>query len=342
MSSQTPPTRIPEPAEAAVSAHATSGRIWPYVQIARPDHWFKNAFMLLGVVLAFFYRPDLATLASLPTLLLAVAVSCIVASSNYVLNELLDAHRDRHHPTKRHRPAAAGLIQPRIAIAEWLALAVLGIGAGFAINVPFGLSAAALWVMGCAYNIPPVRTKEVPYLDVLSESVNNPIRLMLGWSCLIPSQIPPISLLLSYWMAAAFFMATKRFAEYREIGDKEVAAAYRSSFRHYDDDRLLVSMMFYVTAGALCGGIFLVRYKLELVFSVPLVAGFFAYYLRLGLKPDSPVQNPEKLHRERAFLVYGLLTAAVFVGLMFADLPFLYEWARVQPAGESNLWHVPR
>ena len=30
----------------------------PYVQMVRVDHWFKNAFMLLGVVLAVFYEPE--------------------------------------------------------------------------------------------------------------------------------------------------------------------------------------------------------------------------------------------------------------------------------------------
>ncbi len=31
--------------------------------------------------------------------------------------------------------------------------------------------------MGLVHNVPPVRSKELPYIDVLSESVNNPIRL---------------------------------------------------------------------------------------------------------------------------------------------------------------------
>ena len=31
---------------------------WAYVQIARIDHWFKNVFMILGVVLAMFYRAE--------------------------------------------------------------------------------------------------------------------------------------------------------------------------------------------------------------------------------------------------------------------------------------------
>ena len=33
--------------------------VLPYIRIARVDHWFKNSFMLLGVVLAFFYQPEL-------------------------------------------------------------------------------------------------------------------------------------------------------------------------------------------------------------------------------------------------------------------------------------------
>ena len=38
-----------------------SRHLWSYIQIARVDHWFKNVFMLLGVLLAFFYEPALST-----------------------------------------------------------------------------------------------------------------------------------------------------------------------------------------------------------------------------------------------------------------------------------------
>jgi hypothetical protein len=48
-----------------------SQALWPYIQIARVDHWFKNAFMLLGVLLALFYDPTLLTWASVPRLGLA-------------------------------------------------------------------------------------------------------------------------------------------------------------------------------------------------------------------------------------------------------------------------------
>ena len=99
----------------------------PYVQIARMDHWFKNAFMLLGVMLAFFYEPALMQLESIGVLTAAFFITCIVASSNYVLNEWLDAPLDRLHPTKKNRPAARGEVDGTAALALWGVLGLIGI-----------------------------------------------------------------------------------------------------------------------------------------------------------------------------------------------------------------------
>jgi len=314
--------------------------LWPYVQIARVDHWFKNSFMALGVVLAFFYHPTLLTPGSALPLLLAVVATCLVASSNYVLNELLDGPRDRLHPLKRHRPVPSGRVVQRWAYVEWLGLAIAGLVLAWSLNPWFFASALWLWIMGVLYNVPPIRTKEWPYVDVLSESINNPIRLLLGWFALIPDKVPPLSLALSYWMIGAFFMAMKRYAEYRHIGDPAVAGAYRHSFRYYDEERLLVSILFYATACALFAGIFIVRYHLELILFVPFAAGLFAYYLHLGMKPESPTENPEKLYRERGFVAYLVVCFTVFVLLMFTRVPILYEWFNVEAAGTTPLWTV--
>ena len=46
-------------------------------------------------------------------------------------------------------------------------------------------------------------------------------------------------------MVGCYFMAIKRYAEYREIGDPARAAAYRKSFAYYTPERLLVSIIFY-------------------------------------------------------------------------------------------------
>ena len=312
--------------------------IWPYVQIARVDHWFKNAFMLLGVLLAVFYDASLWSVSSLLPLAIAVLATCLVASSNYVLNELLDGPNDRLHPEKRHRPVPSGRVRPAPAYAEWLVLAAIGFALAWSLNRYFFYSALWLWVMGILYNVRPFRTKEWPYLDVLSESINNPIRLLLGWFALVTALVPPVSLVISYWMVGAFFMAMKRYAEYRHINDPRVAAAYRRSFKYYTEERLLVSLVFYATACALFAGIFIVRYHLELILFAPLAAGMFAFYMHIGMKPNSPVQNPEKLYKQRAFFAYMVFSTVAFVLLMFTSIPVLYDLFNVNPATTQPLW----
>jgi len=145
-------------------------------------------------------------------------------------------------------------------------------------------------------------------------------------------------LVVAYWMVGAFFMASKRFAEYRTIGNPQQAGAYRASFKHYTEEKLLISMFFYATAAALFLGIFIIRYHVELVLSVPLIAGFFSYYLRIALKPDSPVQHPERLYREYGLMAYLVLCVAVFVGLMFVRIEVLYQIFNIPSPEVPPLW----
>jgi 4-hydroxybenzoate polyprenyltransferase len=294
--------------------------------------------MALGLVLAYFCHPELFQASTVWTVIWAIATTCIIASSNYVLNEILDAPTDRSHPIKRLRPVPSGKVNLPIAYAEWIVLGILGLGMAAMLNWPFFWSALALLVMGCIYNIPPVRSKDLPYLDVLSESVNNPIRLMLGWFAVAPVDFPPVSLLIAYWMIGAFFMASKRFAEYRSLGQKEVAGAYRKSFRLYDEQKLLTSMFFYSTCFALFLGIFIIRYHLELILVVPLVAGFVSYYLHIAFKTASAAMNPERLYREIGLMAYLGVCVLAFTALMFVRIPVLYDLFNVVPAAAPALW----
>jgi decaprenyl-phosphate phosphoribosyltransferase len=318
----------------------TSGTILDYMSIARPDHWLKNVFMLIGVVLAYFYKPTLFWELDVTRLVVAFFATCFVASSNYVLNEILDAPTDANHPEKQNRPIPSGRVWLPAAYGEWILLGIVGFVMAWWINPSFFLAALSLWVMGIIYNVRPMRSKEVPYVDVLSESVNNPIRLVLGWFVVTASTVPPVSLLISYWMVGAFFMASKRFAEYRSINDKSRAAAYRKSFRFYNDDRLLVSMFFYASAAAMFLGIFIIRYHLELILSVPLIAGFFSMYLRVALKPDSAAQAPERLFKESGLMLYLFACLAAFVFLMFIRINILYHLFNVIPSDLPPLWEL--
>jgi 4-hydroxybenzoate polyprenyltransferase len=338
---QAVPVVEPSPAVARVPGQRSAlSPVLPYLAIARPDHWCKNVFMALGVVLAYFCHPEGFGIGALAAVLWAVATTCLVASSNYVLNEILDAPTDRSHPVKRSRPIPSGQVHLGIAYAEWLVLGAVGLTMASALNFPFFCSALFLLVMGVIYNVPPVRSKELPYVDVLSESINNPIRLLLGWFAVAPTEFPPVSLLIAYWMIGAFFMASKRFSEFRSIAHRETAGAYRNSFRHYDEQKLLLSMFFYTTCFALFLGVFIIRYHLELILIVPLVGGFVSYYLHIAFKHESAAQSPEKLYRERGLMVYLAICVLAFIGLMFVRIPALYDWFNVVPSNVPPLWRL--
>ena len=300
-------------------------RLRAHLSICRIDHWTKNVFVLPGAIVAFSVaRPPFNT-ALIWQVVLGLISVCLIASSNYVINEVLDAPFDRLHPTKHTRPAAQGRVFLPFAYAQWLLLMFAGLALGWVVSREFFASMALLWVMGCLYNFPPIRTKDVAYLDVLSESVNNPIRMLAGWYMITTALVPPVSLLISYWMVGCYFMAIKRFSEYREIGSKEVASSYRSSFRFYSDISLLVSIIFYASTAMLFFGAFIIRYRMELVLSFPLVALVMAIYLHIAFKPGSPVQNPEFLYKEPALMVAVVLCAVVMIMLLYYDLPFMYE-----------------
>ena len=137
--------------------------------------------------------------------------------------------------------------------------------------------------------------KDQPYIDVLCEAINNPLRMLAGWFIVTSATMAPASLLLSYWMIGCYFMALKRYAELASLAGRSQAGAYRRSFSWYTADRLIVAIMFYASSSMLFFGAFCMRYRLELVLAFPLVALVMAMYLRVALKPNSAAQQPEQL-----------------------------------------------
>jgi decaprenyl-phosphate phosphoribosyltransferase len=308
----------------AIAKPTTAARVKAHLQIMRLDHSIKNIFVLPGIIVPLsILRTPLLSTALDRNIIVGFAATTLIACSNYVVNEVLDAPFDRLHPKKQSRPAAQGLVNIPLAYAQWILMMVVGMALALTISRPFAYSAAALWIMGCFYNIRPFRTKDKVYLDVLSESVNNPLRMLLGWYMVTAVLIPPASMLICYWMVGCYLMGLKRFSEFREIGDAHIAGSYRRSFQYYTEVSLLSSVTFYAAAAMLFFGAFIIRYRIELVLVFPVIALLMSTYFKLAFQPNSAVQNPEKLYREPLLMIESALVCISMVALLYIDIPLV-------------------
>lgn len=317
-------TEIPPPAAGHLDSLDTfSPRLRHYISIARPDHWIKNVFMLPGVFAAFVVvQPGAWSLTW--RLLIGLVSLCLVASANYTINEYLDSEFDRFHPVKSRRAGAQGLLDKRLVTLQYVVLAAVGLTCAEALNTSFLLTSVVLLIMGLIYNVSPVRTKDKVYLDTLSESINNPIRFLLGWFIVAPVYLPPGSALLAYWMGGAFLMNVKRYAEYSNIGDRSRAAMYRPSFGRYTAQSLLLSSFFYALCAAFFIAVFLIKYRIEFLLTAPLFGLLFTWYLAIGFRKESAAQAPEKLYREVYFLGFAIFVFVFSVLMFFVNIPFLH------------------
>lgn len=309
----------------ARTAPRRNGGLLDYLALARFDHATKHVFILPGIILAYALRdPDLenAGFSIVAGLLSAV----LIASANYVINEWLDRDFDAFHPSKSKRTAVNTSLSPPVVYLQYLFFAGIGLALAGKVGTLFLLVSIAFLLSGIVYNVRPLRSKDKAYLDVLTESINNPIRLMLGWTMLDHETLPPSSLLLAYWMGGAFLMGAKRLSEYREIAagtGLQTLHRYRRSFQHYTETSLTVSCFLYGLLSAFFIAVFLVKYRIEYVLALPAFATLFALYFAISLETESVAQKPEHLFREWRLMMVSGITAVLLLVLTFVNIPVL-------------------
>jgi len=275
------------------------------IKVLRLDHWPKNIFTLLGSVAAVEICSQGYGWSQIRLMGLGFLLSCLVSSVNYVMNEFLDAPRDAQHPKKKLRPIPSGMVNPHYLLfsASWF-LVIAVSTAAWLHNWPVSLGLMVLFGSGILYNVKPARFKDIPVLDVIVESLNNPIRLTIGWfATLSPVGFPSLLLLFLFWVYGAFLMSAKRLAELRFLGQK--ASSYRVTYNHYTTRSLLMLTSLYGAASFILFLFAAFGHGGEILLVAPFVAIQLGWVIKLAMEKDSVMMDPEHAYRRPLFFLYS-------------------------------------
>ncbi len=190
------------------------GPVRAAVATMRPKQWIKNALVVAAAGAAGALGHD-----DVPArVALATAAFCLLASGIYAVNDVLDAPEDRRHPVKRHRPVAAGTLDPIAATGLGLWLMLLGLILCAVIAPLLALVGAAYVGLTISYTL---FWRRVLVLDIVAIAGGFVLRAVAG------GVAAPVTLsrwfLLVVVCGAVFVAAAKRYAELRRAGHDRLA-----------------------------------------------------------------------------------------------------------------------
>jgi 4-hydroxybenzoate polyprenyltransferase len=143
------------------------------VKSLRPRQWLKNLALFANLV----FSGQLLEIDKFLTVIVAFGLFCLISSSMYLVNDVVDAPRDLLHPFKSKRPIAAGVIGRKTALFIALILASSALFVGFGLNPFFGATILAFIILQISYSF---WLKHFILIDVMAIAAGFLLRVYSG------------------------------------------------------------------------------------------------------------------------------------------------------------------
>ncbi|MGO8790923.1 MAG: decaprenyl-phosphate phosphoribosyltransferase [Terriglobia bacterium] len=192
------------------------------IETLRPQQWVKNGFIFAALI----FSQSLMRWDRCRLVLLATIVFCLVSSATYVLNDIMDAPEDRHHPAKSRRPIAAGRLDARTAAVAGTILGSVGLIGAWRLNSGFFEIVVSYLALNILYS---TFLKHVFLLDVFIVAAGFLFRVIAG-GLVIRVAISPW-LIVCTTLLALFIALSKRRHELVLLGRR--ASVHRSILADY-------------------------------------------------------------------------------------------------------------
>lgn len=168
----------------------------------RPKQWTKNAFVFAALI----FDRKLFDLTSLERTLMTFGLFCLLASSVYIINDIMDINADRSHPVKKNRPLASGKLPVSLGIIIAILLFAVALAGSFFLNIGTFLIFLIYFILNLAYS---KWLKHIAIIDVLVIAACFVLRVAAGVSVIQVERFSP-------WL----YVVTTLFALYLGFGKR--------------------------------------------------------------------------------------------------------------------------
>jgi 4-hydroxybenzoate polyprenyltransferase len=173
----------------------------------RLRQWTKNVFVLAALV----FDRQLLNVTSLWHSVSGMLIFCLLSSSVYLFNDIMDIEADRKHPEKSKRPIASGQLPVPVALVASIILVVITLPLAYLLSPWFALIAFIYFALNFAYS---TWLKHVAIVDVLLVAAFFVLRVAAGVTLIKVERFSP-------WL----YVVTTLFALYIGFGKRRAELA---------------------------------------------------------------------------------------------------------------------
>lgn len=286
------------------------------IKTMRPRQWTKNGFLLAALV----FDRQLINLDSLLRTLLGFFIFCLLSSTIYLINDLIDMESDKQHPEKCKRPLASGKLSPRVAIIATIGLLVIIFPLAFLLSPWFCLVCAIYFILIFLYS---KWLKHIPLIDVMVITSGFVLRVIAGLTIIQVERFSPwlfvvttlLALLLGFGKRRAELnLLTTGAGSHRKVLDG-YTLPFLDQILTIILSALLVSYSLYTFSAPITPE------NHTMMFSIPFVMyGCFRYLYLVKVKNDGGAPE-EMLLKDHPLQISILLWAASIVIILYLVSP---------------------
>jgi 4-hydroxybenzoate polyprenyltransferase len=261
------------------------------LKLMRIKQWYKNLVVFLPIIfLVQFFDVN-----SIAKTILAFFSLCLVSSTNYIINDIIDRKKDRVNPEKKNRAIASG----KISVGMGICTSTILLLAGFLIGLELGifLPVFLLFLLGQIYSF---WLKKEAFIDVIIISTNFVIRAVAG-SIVLDAPISPWLVLCTFFLAL-FLVVGKRESEIQFLG-KENSHSHREVLGFYTKEITNTLMIVSTTALIVSYALYSFLSNFNLLWTIPFALYVIFRYSHLIYSGSVIARHPELVLKDKRMVI---------------------------------------